>query len=79
MSFSSFLDIIINSFNQLLKLLSTFFNSIIENPFVKLIIFIIIIYFIIYLLNKIIELIINIFTRKQEASKNKVKSTTEIE
>ena len=55
MSFSSFLDIIINSFNQLLNLLSTFFNSIIENNFVKLIIFIVIIYFIVYLLNKIEE------------------------
>lgn len=78
MNFSSFLDIIINSFNQLLNLLSTFFNSIIENNFVKLIIFIVIIYFIVYLLNKILGLIINLFSRKEEP-KSKVKSKNEIE
>lgn len=78
MNFSAFLDIIINSFNQLLNLLSTFFNSIIENNFVKLIIFIFIIYFIVYLLNKILGLVLNLFNRKEEP-KNKVKSKNDIE
>ena len=77
MNFSSFLDIIIKSFNQLLNLLSTFFNSIIENNFVKLILFIVILYFIIYILNKIITMIINIFTRKKEESKNKTNKDVE--
>lgn len=78
MNFSEFIDIIINNFNQFLQLVSTFFDDLMENNFIKLILFIAILYFVIYMLSEIINLIKKIFSTKKEASKNK-KSKTDIE
>ncbi len=79
MTFSNFLQIIFNSFTNLLNLVSNFFDDLLENNFIKLIIFIALFFVIIDLLGKLISLIINITSRKKKASDNKQLNTTDIE
>lgn len=79
MSFENFFGIIISSFNNFLNLISNFFTSIINNNFIKLIIFIVIFTFVISFLFKIINTIFNITSVKKPEGKNKVKNNSDIE
>ena len=71
MNFESFINSIIYCFNATFSGIIGLFNYIIQNNFIKLIIFIAIIYLIIEYLDEIINLILNIFSQKKSISKTK--------
>lgn len=79
MVFNEFLDIIIRSFNNFLNCVSKFVSIILENNFIKLILFIIILEFIVVLFGQIINIIKHLFSINKEANKNKVKNSNDIE
>lgn len=79
MSYSNFIDIIISCFFNFLEYTKKIFELIINNNFIKTIIFITLIYLVIEYFGEILSFIRNIFSMKKEASKNKVASNTDIE
>lgn len=79
MSFETFINSIFNCLNNFLNGFTKMFNIMIQNNFVKLIIYIALFIFAIELLFHIIDFIHNIFSMKKEAAKNKEKSKTDIE
>lgn len=79
MSFSEFLNIIINCFTGFFNFFVTIFNLIIDNNFIKLILFIVLLYIIIDYFGDILSFIKNIFSVKKIQSKNKVDNNTDIE
>lgn len=79
MTFREFIEIIINSFNVVLANISKLFEPIMENNFIKLIIYIVIIWLIFDWLGDLIDLVRNIISQKKEAGKNKVSSTRDLE
>ena len=79
MTFREFIESIINSFNIVFTNITKLFEPIIENNFVKLIIYIVIICLIFDCLVDLIDLVRNIISQKKEAAKNKVSSTRDLE
>lgn len=79
MEFREFIQIIFNSFNIVLTNISKLFDPILSNNLVKLIIYILIISLIIEFFGSIIDLIKNVVSQKQEAGKNKVSSSRDLE
>lgn len=79
MEFREFIQIIFNSFNIVLTNISKLFDPILSNNLVKLIIYILIINLIIEFFGSIIDLIKNVVSQKQEAGKNKVSSSKDLE
>lgn len=79
MNYNTFIDIIISCFTSFFNQFKNLFNIIIQNNFIKTIIFIAIIYLVIEYFGEILSFIKNIFSVKKEAGKNKVSSNTDIE
>ena len=73
MLFSEFINKLINCFNNALKLVSNIISIIINNNFIKLIIYTAVMYFIFYLFSELINIIINLFkNHKNENDNSKV-------
>lgn len=79
MSFQDFLLSIINCFNNIFKNLTNIIEIIMNNNFIKLIIYLTILYVVINYLFKIISTIFNITSKKVALAKNKQSSSTDIE
>lgn len=77
MNFNSFLIIIINCFTNFYNFFVSVFNLIINNNFIKLILFLILFYILIDYFGEILGLIRNIFSIKKENVKNKDKKDIE--
>ena len=79
MKFNTFLNNIFSSFNEVFNNITNLFNLVLENNFIKLIIFITLIYLIIRIFTYFLDLVFNILSQKKESGKNKVKSNSDIE
>lgn len=79
MQFSEFINTIVNSFVSVLNFIINIFDQIISNNWIKLIIFIALVYFVIDFFGEIIDLILNIFSMKKANSKQKTATKTDIE
>lgn len=79
MSFNSFIDKIFIAVPEMLKLVKSFLNILMQNNFFVLIIYVILVFAIMKNLDNLINLIKNVFTRKKESSKNKQKNKSNIE
>ena len=79
MSFENFINSIFNSFLNVFNLIKNLFGPVVQNNFIKLIIYVILIFLFIDFLEEIFKLIKNIFAMKKQASKNKQNSNTDIE
>ena len=71
MTFQEFINSIMNSFNSVFELITNLIDPILQNNFIKLIIFILLIFLGIEFINKIISTILNIFSQKKSISKEK--------
>lgn len=80
MSFSSFISSISSAFNSTFNGIINLIDPILQNNFIKLIIFLVLIYLGIEFLDKIIGIILNIFSQKKSVSKEKsTNKNTDIE
>lgn len=79
MSFENFINSIFNSFLNVFNLIKSLFGTVIQNNFIKLIVYIVLIYLFIDFLEEIFKFIKNIFSMKKQVSKNKQNSNTDIE
>ena len=79
MDFSTYLSNISSVINKLITLISSVLNYLMNNNIFKTLLFVIIVSFVIENFEKIIDLILNIFSKKVDASKNKVNSNKDIE
>ena len=79
MSFENFINSIFSCFLNVFNLIKNLFGPIIQNNFIKLIIYVILFFLFIDFLEEIFKLIKNIFAMKKQASKNKQNSNTDIE
>lgn len=79
MSFQNFINIIVNSFGYVFNMIQSTINNLLNNNFIKFIIYIILLEFIIFLFGGLLNLIFNIFSMKKEFGKNKTNSNTDIE
>ncbi len=79
MSFENFINSIFNCFFNVFNLIKNLFGPVVQNNFIKLIIYVILIFLFIDFLEEIFKLIKNIFAMKKQASKNKQNSNTDIE
>ena len=79
MQFSEFINTIVNSFVSVLNFIINIFDQIISNNWIKLIIFIALVYFVIDFFGEIIDLILNIFSMRKANSKQKTATKTDIE
>lgn len=80
MSFSTFFSKIINCFNVTLSKLTSLAGIILENNFIKFIIYLTLLYIIIEFIDSIIGIILNIFSMKKASDKNKsTNNNTDIE
>ena len=79
MSFENFINSIFSCFLNVFNLIKNLFGPVVQNSFIKLIIYVILIFLFIDFLEEIFKLIKNIFAMKKQASKNKQNSNTDIE
>ena len=79
MSFENFINSIFSCFLNVFNLIKNLFGPVVQNNFIKLIIYVILIFLFIDFLEEIFKLIKNIFAMKKQASKNKQNSNTDIE
>lgn len=79
MDFSTYLSNISSVINKLITLISSVLNYLMNNNIFKTLLFVIIVSFVIDNFEKIIDLILNIFSKKVDSSKNKVNSNKDIE
>ncbi len=79
MSFENFINSIFSCFLNVFNLIKNLFGPVIQNNFIKLIIYVILFFLFIDFLEEIFKLIKNIFAMKKQASKNKQNSNTDIE
>jgi len=79
MSFSEFINAIITSFNTVFNYIITYFNLLVSNNFIKLIIYTTLFFLLIEFMFKIYDFIKNIFSMKKKAKDNKVASNTDVE
>ena len=80
MTFEQFINIIISSFNSVFNLITSLFGQVINNNFVKLIIYIVLLLIIVDFIDEIIKFILNIFSQKKNLSKSKTTNNkTDIE
>lgn len=79
MSYSTFLNNAKNAFSNILNLFNLVLNSLLNNNIFKFIIHTVLFGFVIFLLISFIKLILNIFSMKKAAGKQKEKSKSDIE
>ncbi len=79
MTFTDFINSIINSFLNVFNFIISIFDLIISNNWIKLIIFITLVYFVIDFFSEIIDLIFNIFSMKKANSKQKTTTKTNLD
>ncbi len=80
MTFQTFINNIINCYNSFFGFITSIINPILNNNFVKLIIFVVLIYLGVEFIDKIIATILNIFSQKKSLSKEKTTNkNTDIE
>lgn len=79
MSFSNFLDIIINSFNNFINKILILINELLKDNLVKFIVFLGITYFVLYVLFNIFKVIGNIFNVNKDIEDPKKGNKKEIE
>lgn len=79
MNFEQFINSLINAFNNTFTNLTKIFEIVMQNNYIKLIIFIVLFYLFIEFADQIFILIKNIFSMKKAAGKNKQNSNTDIE
>lgn len=79
MSFEDFINSIFSCFLNVFNLIKNLFGPVTQNNFIKLIIYVILIFLFIDFLEEIFKLIKNIFAMKKQDSKNKQNSNTDIE
>lgn len=79
MSFENFINSIFSCFLNVFNLIKNLFGPVIQNNFIKLIIYVVLFFLFIDFLEEIFKLIKNIFAMKKQASKNKQNSNTDIE
>lgn len=79
MEFSIFIEKIFTSFSSTFNLLKNIIEIIFKNNFIKLIVYMVILYFVIEILGNLLSLIKNVFSMKKAEGKNKVNSNTDIE
>lgn len=79
MSFENFINSIFNCFLNVFNLIKSLFGPVVQNNFIKLIIYVVLFFLFIDFLEEIFKLIKNIFAMKKQASKNKQNSNTDIE
>lgn len=79
MSFENFINSIFNSFLNVFNLIKNLFGPVVQNNFIKLIIYIALFFLFIDFLDEIFNFIKNIFAMKKQTSKNKQNSNNDIE
>ena len=79
MSYSTFLNNTKNAFSNILNLFNLVLSSLLNNNIFKFIIHTVLFGFVIFLLISLIKLILNIFSMKKTADKQKEKSNSDIE
>lgn len=79
MNYSTFLNNAKNAFSRLLNLFNLVLNTLLNNNIFKFIIHTVLFGFVIFLVISLIKLILNIFSMKKAAGKQKEKSKSDIE
>lgn len=79
MSFQNFLNSIIVAFGYVFSSIQNTITNLLNNNFIKFIIYLILLEFIIFLFGGLLSFIFNIFSMKKESGKNKTNSNTDIE